>query len=174
MNGQVSGFAPYKDIVFSDKGITCAEHVCWGMRKDNGKGIVWGGSSGSHVSSKQASTAHKAHDPPAPALPPSSDMLPPYQRFSLSECLVSVSICVPLPPCAPSQQVLHMVSHAWWVSPPARVSSGVSLGGRGSEGGAGGRGGSSVMSSSFPSFGSSSPTCVSPHSCLLWSLAFGA
>ena len=160
---------PFKDVVFSDKGITCTAFMCSGTRKDNGKGILWGSET-----SEQASTPHTAHYPHAPALPPSSGMLPPYQRFSLSECLVSVSICVPLPPCAPSQQVLHMVSHAWWVSPPARVSSGVSLRGRGSEGGAGGRGGSSVMSSSFPSFGSPSPTCVSPHSRLLWSLAFGA
>jgi len=32
----------YKDVVFSDKGITCTRYVCSGTRKDNGKGIVWG------------------------------------------------------------------------------------------------------------------------------------
>ena len=83
MNGQVSGFAPYKDVVFSNKGITCAEMVCLGTRKDNGKGIVWGNNG-----NPQALTAHTAHDPHAPALPPSSGILPPCRRFSLSKGLV--------------------------------------------------------------------------------------
>ena len=132
----VSGFKQYKDVVFSDKGIMCALYVCWGTRKDNGKGIVWGND---HY--PQAPTSHTAHDPHAPALPPSSGILPPCRRFSLSKGHVAVSLSVPLPPCAPSQQVLHMVLRAWWGVPPPQVSSGVSLGGRGSEGGAGGRGG---------------------------------
>ena len=48
VNGQVTGFAGYKDVVFSDKGITCGgnylDHgsMCWGTRKDNGRAIVWG------------------------------------------------------------------------------------------------------------------------------------
>ena len=111
MNGQVSGFAPYKDVVFSDKGIACAEFVCFGTRKNNGKTIVWG--SNRH---KQALTAHTAHDPHAPALPPSSGILfpccfpcsyPSVRRLScpvvlsLSECLVFVCLCPSLHPCTP-------------------------------------------------------------------------
>ena len=159
MNGQVSGFKQYKDVVFSNKGITCAKMVCLGTRKDNGKSIIWGSDF-----YKQAPTAHTAHDPHAPALPPSSGILPPCRRFSLSKGHVAVSLSVPLPPCAPSQQVLHMVVRAWWGVPPPRVSSGVSLGGRGSEGGKGGRGGEQCHAFLLPPpFGSPSPTCVSPQ-----------
>ena len=49
MNVQVSAFAKYKGVVFTDKGIThflgkCAgicPNAWWGTRKDNGKSIMW-------------------------------------------------------------------------------------------------------------------------------------
>ena len=84
-------------------------------------------------------TAHTAH---APALPPSPLAFSLPAHTSPSQCVPCLyfSLCVHVPPCSPSQQVLHMVLRAWWGVPPPRVSSGVSLGGRGSEGGAGGRG----------------------------------
>ena len=107
------------------------------------------------------------HNPqsPATALPPSSGILPPCRRFSLSKGHVAVSLSVPLPPCAPSQQVLHMVVHAWWGVPPPWVSSGVSLGGRGSEGGEGGQGRGAVSClPPFPRPLGLHPLHVCPHS----------
>ena len=160
MNGQVSGFAPYKDVVFSDKGVTCAKMVCFGTRKDNGKGIVWG-----NDRYQQAPTAHTTHNLlPLPCPPPLAFSLPAGASRSQKALYVAVSLSVPLPPCSASQQVLHMVLRAWWGVPPPQVSSGVSLGGRGSEGGAGGRGGEQCHAFLLPPpFGSPSPTCVSPQ-----------
>ena len=68
----MSGLAGHKDVVFSNKGITCGGSdglhvrglVCWGTTQDNGKAIVWGSDA------YQLVTAHTAHNPHASALPP--------------------------------------------------------------------------------------------------------
>ena len=159
---------PYKDIVFSDKGIMCNWYVCWGTRKDNGKGILWG-----KDQYRQAATAHTAHDPHVPALPSSSGMLPPRRRFSLSKCLVSgFFLCASASLCPFSTRVAH--GAACMVG--GRPTSGVvgCVFGRKGVPGWGRGGGSSVMPSAFPCVGSPSHICVSPHNRLLLSLALGA
>ena len=101
---------------------------------------------------------------PLPSPPPLAFSLPAGASRSQKALYVAVSLSVPLPPCSASQQVLHMVLRAWWGVPPPQVSSGVSLGGRGSEGGEGGQGRGAVSClPPFPRPLGLHPLHVCPH-----------
>ena len=99
VNGQVNEFRKlYQDIVFSDKGITCAERVCWGTRKDNGTSIVWGSDYFKQADGKPSLQS------PCPCPPPSSGILPP-RGASPSQSVLSLflSLCLCLPVLLPNK-----------------------------------------------------------------------